>query len=190
MTAPRIKRPRPRRVTGPKGSASTVIDGRTFAEYLGDGVIRYTHERCGFVYEIDHASKPKNDPKSGYMSPAAAKHFSSWWSREKNGCIAKCPRCDRERARLRETTRDEREMFRSVAAYLEQEAPNVGHLAAANREAARVLNEAARQQLTWPTVDIAEVVSNLRHGGLKSIAAKRLLDRLKVGRPVPKLVTS
>lgn len=70
-----------------KRRASTMITGRAFAEYLGDTRIKFTYE-CGHTEIKDYSKGPVHKR----MGPSGCKMMASWWSKEKGGVVAACPK--------------------------------------------------------------------------------------------------
>jgi hypothetical protein len=68
-----------------------MISGRQYATKVVGTVITFECERAGHTYTIDMASRRRKLPQR--LSPAAAQHMASWWSREKGGCVGECPKC-------------------------------------------------------------------------------------------------
>lgn len=67
--------------------ASTFNAGRSWAEYLGGTRIRF-HHPCGHTSTKDYSK----GPVAKRMGVAGARLMASWWSKEKGGVIARCPK--------------------------------------------------------------------------------------------------
>ncbi len=66
-------------------SGSTLKDGRSWAEWLGDTRIKF-HHPCGHTSIKDYGK----GPASKRMGFAGTKMMAGWWSRQRGGVVAPC----------------------------------------------------------------------------------------------------
>lgn len=65
-----------------------MVTSKTFAEYVDGSRIRFFYP-CGHVEVRDYS----RGIVTKRMSEWAARRMASWWSREKGGVHAPCPKC-------------------------------------------------------------------------------------------------
>lgn len=69
-------------------SPNTMVHGRSWAELIGPTKFRF-HHPCGHTSTKDYSK----GIVARRMGVAGCKMMASWWSKERGGVVAPCPKC-------------------------------------------------------------------------------------------------